>query len=195
VFAQPRQPLGAVVSWELDEVPDVELNQALAAGQDPQAFIAARNVATRELPDLAPGLQAGDGPAVPDRPTDLGSRGTSGRETEADGDEDLGMLGPDRPEFDDIRAGEDMSAVAWTEGLGEWPPSDTWARRGLHNLLTRMTEKLDAVDPLDPDATVTVRIGDLDNVLMMAVSALYEADARSGQAEGTWNRQAELEAG
>jgi hypothetical protein len=58
-----------------------------------------------------------------------------------------------------------------------------------------MTEELDAAGPLDPDATVTVRIGDLDNVLMMAVSALYEADARSGQAEGTWTRQAELEAG
>src|SRR5262245_259541 len=110
VFAQPRQPLGAVVSWELDEVSDVELNQALAAGQDPQAFIVARNVATRLSPGLAPGIQASDGPAMPDRlAANPGPHGTPGREAEADGNADLGMFGPDRPELDDIRAGEEMS--------------------------------------------------------------------------------------
>jgi hypothetical protein len=152
VFAQPRQPLGAVVSWELDEVPDVELNQALAARQDPQAFIAARNVSARELPDPAAGPQASGGPAMSGRRADPAPPEAPSRKTEAQ--EDLGLFGPDRPELDDIRAGEDMSAAAWAEGSGEWPPSNPWARRGLHNLLTRMTEKLDAAGPLTPDDTV-----------------------------------------
>jgi len=57
-----------------------------------------------------------------------------------------------------------------------------------------MTEELDAAGPPDPDATVTVRVSDLDNVLMTAVSALCEADARCGQTESTRSRQTELEA-
>ena len=195
MFSQPPPTPGAVVSWDLNEVPDVELNQAIAAGQHPQAFIAARNAAVQELSEPTLGPQAGGWPAVSGRRTSPAPSGAPARETEAEDDEDLGLFGPDKPELDDIRAGEDMSASAWAENSGEWPPSDAWARRGLHNLLTRMTEELDAAGPLAPDATVTVRVGDLDNVLMMAVSALYEADTRSGEMEAIRSTEAELEAG
>jgi hypothetical protein len=88
--------------------------------------------------------------------------------------DDLGLFGPDRPEPDDIRAAEDASASAWADGEAEWPPSDPWARRGLHNLVSRMAE---AIIP-EPDEMVQVRAGDLDNALLIAVKALYEADRR-----------------
>jgi hypothetical protein len=88
--------------------------------------------------------------------------------------EDLGLFGPDRPEPDDIRAAEDASASAWADGEAEWPPSDPWAQRGLHNLVSRMAE---AIVP-EPDEMVQVRSGDLDNALLIAVKALYEADRR-----------------
>jgi len=93
---------------------------------------------------------------------------------EVGGGEDLGLFGPDRPEPDDIRAAEDASASAWADGEAEWPPSDPWARRGLHNLVSRMAE---AIVP-EPDEMVQVRAGDLDNALLIAVKALYEADRR-----------------
>lgn len=100
-------------------------------------------------------------------------RALAGREVD-DGD-DLGLFGPDRFEPDDIRAGEDVSASAWADGEAEWPPSDPWARRGLHNLLSRMAEEIGR----EPDEMVQVRAGDLDNALLVAVSALYEADRRT----------------
>jgi hypothetical protein len=93
---------------------------------------------------------------------------------EVGGGEDLGLLGPDRPEPEDIRAAEDASASAWAEGEAEWPPSDPWARRGLHNLVSRMAEAIG----LEPDEMVQVRAGDLDNALLIAVKALYEVDRR-----------------
>jgi hypothetical protein len=52
--------------------------------------------------------------------------------------------------------------------------SDPWARRGLHNLVSEMAEEIG----WRPDEMVQVRAGDLDNVLLVAVSALYEADRR-----------------
>jgi hypothetical protein len=97
-------------------------------------------------------------------------RALAGREV---GD-DLGLFGPDRPELEDIRAGEDASASAWAEGEAEWPPSDPWARRGLHNLVSRMAEEVG----WRPDEMVQVRAGGLDNALLVAVSALYEVDRR-----------------
>jgi hypothetical protein len=104
---------------------------------------------------------------------------------EVGGGEDLGLFGPDRPEPDDIRAAEDASASAWADGEAEWPPSDPWARRGLHNLVSRMAEVIAS----EPDEMVQVRAGDLDSALLIAVKALYEADRRMEVAP------AELEAG
>jgi hypothetical protein len=195
VIAQPWQTLGADVSWDFDDVPDVELNRAVAAGQDPRVFVAARKAETCEVPDTALDLQAGGGLATPSSRADPAPRESPDWEIQADGDEDLGLFGPARPELDDIRAGEDMSALAWAEDPGEWPPSDPWVRRGLHNLLTRMTEELDVAGRLGTDSTITIRVSDLDNVLTMAVSALYEADARCGQTEGMRGRHVELKAG
>ena len=88
--------------------------------------------------------------------------------------DDLGLFGPDRPEPDDIRAAEDASVSAWANGEAEWPPSDPWARRGLHNLVSEMAEEIG----WRPDEMVQLRAGDLDNALLVAVSALYEADRR-----------------
>jgi hypothetical protein len=96
----------------------------------------------------------------------------AGREA-GDGD-DLGLFGPDRPEPDDIRAAEDASVSAWANGEAEWPPNDPWVRRGLHNLMSRMAEEIG----WRPDEMVQVRAGDLDNALLVAVSALYEVDRR-----------------
>lgn len=93
---------------------------------------------------------------------------------EAGSGEDLGLFGPDRPESDDIRAAEDAAASAWADGEAEWPPSDPWARRGLHNLVSGMAE---TISP-QPEAMVQVRAGDLDDILLIAVKALYEADRR-----------------
>jgi len=101
---------------------------------------------------------------------------------EVGGGEDLGLFGPDRPEPDDIRAAEDASASAWADGEAEWPPSDPWARRGLHNLVSRMAE---AIVP-GPDEMVQVRAGDLDNALLIAVKAIYEADRRMEVAPAEW---------
>src|SRR5262249_51489121 len=145
VIAQPWQTLGADVSWDLDDVPDVALNQAIAAGQDSQTFIAARNVGAHE--PLTGDPQADSRAAMTACPTDPASHESADEETEAD-EEELGLFGPDRPELDDIRVGEDMSAAAWAEDSGEWPPSDPWVRRGLHNLVTRMTEELDVAGHL-----------------------------------------------
>lgn len=192
--AQPRQTPRPVLGWDLDDVPDVQLNRAMAAGQDPQAFIAARNVGTRELTGPAAGPSADRRPATSASPSNPALQEATGQETEADGDEDLGLFGPDKPDLEDIRAGEDTSAAAWAENPGEWPPPDPWVRRGLHNLVTRMTEELDAAAPSGPEDTVIIRASDLDNLLTMAISALYEADARSGQRESTRSRQIELEA-
>src|SRR5207249_788188 len=72
--------------------------------------------------------------------TAVAGQGAAGRE-QGDGD-DLGLFGPDRPEPEDITAGEDASAAAWADGEAEWPPCDPWARRGLHNLVSRLAEEI-----------------------------------------------------
>jgi hypothetical protein len=57
-----------------------------------------------------------------------------------------------------------------------------------------MAEELNATSARDPDSTVTVHVGDLDNMLMVAISALYEADARCDQIEAEKRTRLELEA-
>jgi hypothetical protein len=163
------------------DMEDAALNRPDGAEHVPQASAAARNGDSTPVPrgaghvDREAHAQTRQAPPTPPTMRDWA--------TGLDEDGDLGMFGPDKPELEDIRAGEDMSAEAWAEGSGEWPPTDPWVRRGLHNLVTRISEELDASVHASSDGMVTVRAGDLDNVLMVAVSALYEADARSGQIE------------
>jgi hypothetical protein len=129
-------------------------------------------------------LGAGGQVAVQRAPAHAAAAGTASASQapaghEVGDDDDLGLFGLDRPEPEVITAAEQAAVTAWAYGQAEWPPSDPLVRSGLHNLASDMAEEIG----WRPDEMVQVRAGDLDNVLLVAVSALYEVDRQMEAAQ------------